>query len=98
MERNGFLLRDEHQDVWTLTSMSLVIPYIKRGVKLRYEMPHIPYSSESFIALRPYYVHGVGSPFQIAAMELDYEMARECLSRAKLPHLMQSKRCMISSS
>lgn len=60
----------------TSVSIFLRIPWARRGLDLRYEMPSVPYSRESFISLRPYYIHAKGSKFHKAATEFDIETVR----------------------
>ncbi|TGO37065.1 hypothetical protein BHYA_0107g00300 [Botrytis hyacinthi] len=68
-------------------SIFLKIPWARRGLDLRYEMPNVPYSRESFISLRPYYIHAEGSEFHKAAIEFDVETARSLIEQGRASSL-----------
>ncbi|KAF7942896.1 uncharacterized protein EAE97_006350 [Botrytis byssoidea] len=67
----------------TSVSIFLKISWARRGLDLRYEMPSVPYSRESFISLRPYYIHAKGSKFHKAAMEFDVDTARKLIEQGR---------------
>ncbi|CCD53242.1 hypothetical protein BofuT4_P122610.1 [Botrytis cinerea T4] len=67
----------------TSVSVFLAIPWARRGLDLRYEMPSVPYSSESFISLRPYYIHAEGSEFHKAVIKVDIDTARNLIEQGK---------------
>ncbi|KAF7880454.1 uncharacterized protein EAF02_007300 [Botrytis sinoallii] len=67
----------------TSVSIFLTIPWARRGLDLRYEMPSVPYSRESFISLRPYYIHAKGSEFHKAVTEFDIETARNLFEQGR---------------
>ncbi|KAM0180188.1 hypothetical protein ACHAPC_007788 [Botrytis cinerea] len=67
----------------TSVSIFLKIPWARRGLDLRYEIPSVPYSRESFISLRPYYVHPKGSEFYKAVVEFDIDKARDLIEQGK---------------
>ncbi|KAK6609207.1 hypothetical protein H4I96_03138 [Botrytis cinerea] len=67
----------------TSVSIFLKIPWARRGLDLRYEMPSVPYSRESFISLRPYYIHPKGSEFYKAVVEFDIDKARDLIEQGK---------------
>ncbi|TGO13224.1 hypothetical protein BTUL_0074g00310 [Botrytis tulipae] len=67
----------------TSVSIFLKIPWARRGLDFRYETPGVPYSRESFISLRPYYIHAEGSEFYKAAIEYDVETARSLIEQGR---------------
>ncbi|THV53457.1 hypothetical protein BGAL_0050g00240 [Botrytis galanthina] len=67
----------------TSVSIFLKIPWARRGLDFRYEMSSVPYSRESFISLRPYYIHAKGSEFHKAAIEFDVETARSLIEQGR---------------
>ncbi|TGO55943.1 hypothetical protein BCON_0084g00110 [Botryotinia convoluta] len=67
----------------TSVSIFLTTPWARRGLDLRYEMPSVPYSRESFISLRPYCMHPEGSDFHTAAIEFDVEIARSLINQGR---------------
>lgn len=67
----------------TSVSIFLKIPWARRGLDLRYEIPRVPYSRESFISLRPYYIHPKGSEFYKAVVEFDIDKARDLIEQGK---------------
>ncbi|KAM0309466.1 hypothetical protein ACHAO8_009033 [Botrytis cinerea] len=67
----------------TSVSIFLKIPWARRGLDLRYEIPSVPYSRESFISLRPYYIHPKGSEFYKAVVKFDIDKARDLIEQGR---------------